>query len=429
MVRTRQYMLVFGDLLACVLGLTLMLIIRYGSHYNHPIVSAHISSFSVIFVLWLAVFFVFNLYDLRSINPSPRTIGMLGLAMGSAVILGGFAFYLNRGVGIAPRLNLLIVGSFSFVLIVAWRRIFYSLTASLKRSILLIGASDHMRAFQHAIEANPQYGTVTKTIDSFDAIPRETKTSQYYDMVIVESCTPEQLIFIGRSFNTEIRTLIDAHQDLFAKIPISLMTDEYADRILTKTEGYGYRNMKRILEIVVSLSVLIVFSPIIVLACVIKKLEDGGPAILKNHLRVGKNGKPFFLYKIRSMVVNADARGSVWAEHNDPRITPFGKIIRKLHIDEFPQFWNILKGDISLIGPRPEQPKFVTQLEKEIPYYMLRHTIKPGFTGWAQIKFRYARTVMDSKEKWEYDLYYLTNRNLLLDIGILLKTVQIIFTH
>jgi lipopolysaccharide/colanic/teichoic acid biosynthesis glycosyltransferase len=134
------------------------------------------------------------------------------------------------------------------------------------------------------------------------------------------------------------------------------------------------------------------------------------------------------------IVLGADGQAetgtAVWSTGGkDSRITKVGAITRKLHVDEIPQMLNLLKGDLALVGPRPERPEFVANLEKEIPYYFMRHTIKPGFTGWAQIKFRYARTVLDSEEKFEYDLFYLKNRNIFLDVGIILKTAQIVFTH
>lgn len=119
--------------------------------------------------------------------------------------------------------------------------------------------------------------------------------------------------------------------------------------------------------------------------------------------------------------------GPLWAKEKDERATKIGEFLRKTHLDELPQMINVIKGNISLAGPRPERPEFVRQLEKEIPHYHLRHIIKPGFTGWAQIKFRYGRSVMDSQEKFQYDLYYLKNRSLFLDLGILLKTFQLFF--
>jgi lipopolysaccharide/colanic/teichoic acid biosynthesis glycosyltransferase len=127
------------------------------------------------------------------------------------------------------------------------------------------------------------------------------------------------------------------------------------------------------------------------------------------------------------MVKEAEKEGPKWAEIEDQRVTKVGKFLRRFHLDEIPQMINVIRGDISLVGPRPERPEFVEKLEKEIPYYNLRHIIKPGFTGWAQIKFRYARSVMDSLEKFQYDLFYIKNRSLLLDLKILLKTAQLIF--
>ena len=127
---------------------------------------------------------------------------------------------------------------------------------------------------------------------------------------------------------------------------------------------------------------------------------------------------------------SAEISKAIWSTgKDDPRITKVGKIIRKLHIDEIPQMINILKGDLALVGPRPERPQFVKQLDDTIPHYNLRHIIRPGFTGWAQIKYKYANNINESKEKFEYDLYYIKNRNIFLDIGIIIRTIQIIFTH
>ena len=127
------------------------------------------------------------------------------------------------------------------------------------------------------------------------------------------------------------------------------------------------------------------------------------------------------------MVRNAEKKGPQWAQPNDSRITRIGKVLRKLYLDEFPQFYNIFKGDISFVGPRPERPEFVEQLKKEIPYYEIRHLIKPGFTGWAQINYYYGASIEEAKEKLKYELYYVKNRSFFLDLGIILKTIQIIF--
>ncbi len=430
MIRTRQYLLGVGDLLMCGAALALMIVLRFGPHYDARVVMAHITSFAGVFALWLVVFFVFNLYDVRSINPSPRTIGLLGVAMTAAVVLGGFAFYIWRGAGISPRTNLAITGAIAFVLIVLWRRLFHRYIGTLlPRTIVLVGSRPELLELEKELRAHPELGTVTERIPSVEAGAPLRGAPAAADLIILEARTPELMVAIERGSRASVRSLADAYQEFFARVPITLMDDELAARIAEKRESYGYRTARRALEIAVSSLVLLLSSPFVLIACIAKRLEDGGPAILTNHLRVGKDGKHFNAYKIRSMVMDADKSGMQWTREHDPRITPVGRVIRKLHIDEVPQFWNILRGDMALVGPRPEQPKFVTELEAQISYYYLRQTIKPGFTGWAQIKFRYARTVDESEKKWEYDLYYLLHRSFLLDVGIVLKTIQIIFTH
>src|SRR5207249_7684993 len=141
--------------------------------------------------------------------------------------------------------------------------------------------------------------------------------------------------------------------------------------------------------------------------------------------RVGKNGRTFTLMKFRSMRVNAEKDGPVWAKTDDQRMTCVGRIIRKIRVDEIPQFWNILRGDMNFVGPRPERPHFVEQLAQEIPYYEQRHLIAPGLTGWAQIKYPYGASVEDARQKLQYDLYYIKNQSLVLDAIIMFETIKI----
>ena len=145
--------------------------------------------------------------------------------------------------------------------------------------------------------------------------------------------------------------------------------------------------------------------------------------------RVGLNGKTFRIVKLRTMIINAEAEGAQWASRTDRRITPFGKILRNLRIDEIPQCVNILKGEMSLIGPRPERPVFVQELSEKIPFYQIRHTVKPGLTGWAQVRGRYAESIDDTLEKLQYDLFYIKHRNLFLDLNILLKTISTVLYY
>lgn len=177
------------------------------------------------------------------------------------------------------------------------------------------------------------------------------------------------------------------------------------------------------LDILVALVGLVFFAVLTPIVFFFNLFGNNG-SLFYTQWRVGKKGNEFKIIKFRSMVTNAEKNGAVWAQKNDTRVTKFGRILRKTRIDEIPQFINVLKGEMSLIGPRPERPEFVHQLELEIPYYGMRHVIKPGLTGWAQVMHPYANTINDQKEKLMYDLYYINERNLMLDFKIVVKTIS-----
>ncbi|AZZ93007.1 TIGR03013 family PEP-CTERM/XrtA system glycosyltransferase [Hahella sp. KA22] len=184
---------------------------------------------------------------------------------------------------------------------------------------------------------------------------------------------------------------------------------------------------KRGFDILSSLSLLLVTWPIMLLTVLAIKLEEGWSApVLYKQERVGLNGQPFPVMKFRSMRVDAEKHGAVWAQKNDTRVTRIGGFIRKVRIDELPQIFNVLLGDMAVVGPRPERPIFVEKLSEKIPYYNERHRVKPGITGWAQLCFAYADSEEDTKEKLRYDLYYIKNQSLLLDLIVLIQTVEVI---
>ena len=186
-----------------------------------------------------------------------------------------------------------------------------------------------------------------------------------------------------------------------------------------------FKRMKRGIDILASLIALTLFFPFILLITLAIKLDSKGP-ILYQQERVGEDGKIFRLLKFRSMRVDAEAGEPVWASVNDPRITRVGRVIRKLRLDEIPQMINVLRGEMSFVGPRPERPFFVQQLEKEVPYYSERHVIKPGITGWAQISYRYGASKEDALEKLKYDLYYIKHISIVLDLTIIFETAKIV---
>lgn len=217
------------------------------------------------------------------------------------------------------------------------------------------------------------------------------------------------------------------YEHVAQRLPLSQLTDEW----LLQNEGFSLntrgslRRLKRALDVMLSGIMLVLTLPIMLVAALVVRLESPGPVIYTQK-RVGLREKEFTVYKFRSMRADAEKDGAVWAAQNDSRVTRFGQIMRKTRIDELPQLWNVLKGDMSFIGPRPERMTFVQDLKKSIPYYGLRHTVKPGLTGWAQVCYPYGASVEDARRKLEYDLYYIKNMSILLDIRIILKTMGVV---
>ncbi len=199
---------------------------------------------------------------------------------------------------------------------------------------------------------------------------------------------------------------------------------------LLRPQGFAVRHVgavvKRSLDLVLALGLLFSLAPFLAVVMMAIRLESPGPALFWQE-RVGQFGQRFWLVKLRSMGVHAEADGQPrWAEADDPRVTRLGRWLRQLHIDELPQLWNILRGEMSFVGPRPERPEFVVQLEAEIPYYAERHSVRPGITGWAQINYPYAASLQDARAKLEFDLFYVKHAHFLLDILILLQTARVL---
>ena len=182
---------------------------------------------------------------------------------------------------------------------------------------------------------------------------------------------------------------------------------------------------KRILDLFFAAFLLLLLSPVILLAALAIRLDSRGP-ILFRQTRVGQGGRPFEILKFRSMRADAEANGPQWAADHDPRITPVGKFLRTYRLDEIPQLFNVLRGDMSLVGPRPERPEFTEMLEQKISFFGLRHTVPPGLTGWAQIKYPYGASVEDSKRKLELDLFYIKHLAVTLDLAIIFETAKVV---
>ena len=231
----------------------------------------------------------------------------------------------------------------------------------------------------------------------------------------------------ARSNGITILEMPAVYEGLAMRVPV----EHIYDQRLFPVDGSGLyskeymQKVRRLADFGLSALFLLAMLPVIAFIALIIRLDSPGPTFFKQK-RVGKDGRIFTLWKFRSMRQDAEENGAVWAVKNDDRVTRVGRWIRLLRIDEIPQLYNVLRGEMSLIGPRPERPEFVRELEKQIPYYNIRHAVRPGITGWAQVNYRYGASVKDARNKLEYDLYYIKNRSLLLDTKIILKTIGVV---
>jgi sugar transferase (PEP-CTERM system associated) len=231
----------------------------------------------------------------------------------------------------------------------------------------------------------------------------------------------------ARLSGVRIYDLTDFYESFLFKLPVLNLRDGW----LILAHGFDLLHhtielrAKRVLDVVLSFALMLVLLPLMLVTAITIKLDSKGP-VLYRQMRIGLNGMTFRLYKFRTMAEDAEKSGARWAEENDPRITRVGRFLRATRIDELPQLWNVLLGEMSFIGPRPERPDFNRELEAAIPYYDLRHLVKPGITGWAQVLYPYGASVEDAREKLQYDLYYIKNYSVMLDLVILIRTLRVV---
>ncbi len=434
--KARKLLLIFGDIVSAYGALFLTVLIRFGRSNCGQMFTRHFFPFTFLYIFWFAIFYIFNLYDLNFIKPKAESIIRTAQALIVCLAVGIIFFYSIPFFGITPKTNLLIdifiLGIFAYT----WRRFFYSLFSSRYiQNVAFLGINSLAINIGKTLTANPQLGyKPVGTLNLRQSLMPQIKKKKIGLLILAEDFSGNKKI-TEQLYNLllkriEIMTLPQAYEDLLHKIPIDFLDQVWFLKNLREGQKRIYDNIKRIEDIIFAILFVLITLPLWLIIAIAIKIDDGGPVFYRQK-RISKDKKTFWLWKFRSMIVDAEKKTAKWAGERDERITRVGRIIRRLHIDELPQMINIIKGDISLVGPRPERPQFVRKLEQKIPYYNLRHIIKSGFTGWAQIKQfgKYARSVEDSHEKFQYDLYYIKNRSILLDLGIILKTFQLFFNN
>jgi exopolysaccharide biosynthesis polyprenyl glycosylphosphotransferase len=429
----RKILLFFGDVFLLYFSLFLTVFLGFLDEFDTVIFLDHLLPFSILYSFWLIIFYISGLYDLNIIRTKINLYQRLSLGLFTGFIAGVIFFYLIPFSDLTPKTNLALNVIIFGILFWAWRKLFYFLfSAHLLNKVAILGEKLKVQEISQEISRRPYLGYKLTSIIDRDEDDIESKIQELgIDTLIVAEdlkSNPKVLKSLYRCLSARINFMdfSKAYELICQKIPVnSININWFLENLKEGDKGF-YDKLKKMVDLILSVLILIITSPLLPLIALSIKLEDRGPILYKQE-RVGKDRKPFLLFKFRSMRVDAEKENAIWAEVDDPRVTKTGRFLRKTHLDELPQMINIIKGDISLVGPRPERPEFVQQLEKQIPHYHLRHLIKPGFSGWAQIKFRYGRSVMDSLEKFQYDLYYLKNRSIVLDLGILLKTFQLFF--
>jgi len=431
--KMRQIALFSVDVIFAYLALLFTILIGFWGKFSWEIFGQHILPFSLLYLAWFLVFYIFGLYDLNIIRPKAELLARIGQGLAVCFAVGLAFFYLVPMFGITPKTNLLISILLFGVFTLLWRRLFYSLFSSLYlQNVSFLGQNELANNLAREIKEQPQLGfKFIKFLNKTQPLKPQLKKTKTTIVIISQDINNDkrltQELYECLPLKTTLIDLAAAYEMILHKVPIDFINQNWILNNLFINERKIYDNIKRLLDIVTASLLLAVTSPIWGIISAIIYTEDKGPIFYKQK-RVGKDGKTFLIWKFRSMVVGAEKKGAQWAKKNDTRVTKTGKILRKFHLDEFPQLINVLKGNISLTGPRPERPEFVRELEKKVPHYNLRNLIKPGFTGWAQIKFiQYARSTEESHEKFQHDLYYMKNRAFLLDLGILLKTFQLFF--
>lgn len=442
--RMRNLVLAFGDLAIFYVTLALVLLIRYGGAGFEQNWALHQFPFSIVFLLWIVIFFVAGLYEIEMMIGSSGMRERLTRTMVVAGTVAVILFYIIPAFGITPKTNLVMHVILSTLLLLLWRALHGIILARSKKiKTLFFGSSPEVEKLIEHLQSQPQlnYEPTSMVVStqngqqnpslipthSFDHDLPNRILHQKINLVVAARDIRHQKDLIKMLYN--ILPLGVAFIDfptfygrITGKVPVSLISEVWFLENLGETEKRVFEVTKRGFDILASiflgLAALILFPFIAFLI----KFESRGPVFFKQ-VRVGKNGTTFELVKFRSMIENAERGQAVWAKENDERVTRTGKFLRKTRLDELPQLWNVFRGDMSLIGPRPERPEFVDELKEKIPYYMMRLLVSPGLSGWAQIKFPYGASVEDALEKLQYDLYYVKHRSLGLDVSIALKTI------
>ena len=452
--------LLLGVSEACLISLALVAsaLARLGTGQASLMLTYQYGSLKILLVsvAFMICMYYFDLYDSAIVGNRREAIVRLIQVLGVAYIALGLLYYLYPTVKLGRgifHLGFLFVG----LVLLLWRRLFSAInnTQRLAERVVILGEGSLAESLLHEIETRPELGIRVEgraeiRANGHQADNREigeipntlSQASVCKDLAIGRPVRgidrivvameerrgklPVDLLLSLKNRGVKVQDGNDVYESITGKVPIESIRLSW---LLFSPGSHVSRLFliyKRFTSVVISIVGLLLSLPLVPFVILAIKLSSPG-RILYWQNRVGRDDRVFRCYKFRTMRSDAEAdTGPTWAEDGDLRVTPVGRLLRNTRIDEIPQLWNVLKGDMSLVGPRPERPEFVAALNEKIPYYHLRHSIRPGITGWAQILYKYGSSIEDAKEKLRYDLYYIKNSSVGLDLLILINTIKIV---
>jgi len=438
--RKEPLLLLSGDLLFFLVSLWLTLLIRNFALPSQELFFTHLEPFSLLFAIWIMVYYIAGLYEKHTVILKSKLPNVLATTQLTNSGLAVIFFYFVPFFGITPKTILFIYLMVSFTLVLFWRMYgYFALSRKKAEKAILIGSGAEMKQLLHEVNNNPIYNLhFVSSVDLdradetgfWDEIVRKVYTEEVSVIAIdlsherVEPVLPHLYNLIFSKVNFIDMNKI--YEDIFDRVPLSLLRYNWFLENISTTHRTAYDALKRIMDVVVSFCLFVASLVVYPLVYIAIKMDDGGDIFITQE-RTGENNRPVKILKFRTMTGNDQGRYSSGGVSN-LRITKVGNFLRKSRVDELPQLWNVLKGDLSLIGPRPELPDLVKRYSQDIPYYNVRHLIKPGLSGWAQIYHdahpHHGVATEETKNKLSYDLYYIKNRSLLLDLKIALRTMR-----
>lgn len=438
--KLKQLIILAGDLALFYAALMLAMTLRYGAGWEKSF-WAHLKPFSWLLPVWLAIFYLADLHQIKILKNELNLIGNLFWSVTAGAAISALTFYFLAPLSrLTPKTNLIIFGFLFGLFAYLWRLFLVNsrLFRGWRSRLLIIGNSPSLGEIAAHLRANPLLGyEIIFQLENDDSrkqeIPRIIAEKKIDSLIILPRLKKEfslvKTIYRLLPRELAIADAVSFYETVFRKIPLEELEETwFIEKIIAKKPLFDA--IKRLLDIFLSFFLGVIFlPPMLLIAILLKIAAPRSPAIFRQR-RTGKNGKIFWLYKFRTMnhqTGQREAGGALWTAKNDNRLTTLGKFFRFTHLDELPQLLNIFLGDIAFVGPRAERTE-LTEQYRELPFYEIRSIVKPGLTGWAQICYRPSASLQEAFEKLKYDIYYIKNRSLFLDLLIIFKTVKMFFS-